>query len=197
MKHINFTSSILKATTIAFAVALAFGFAGINKAEAAASSSYIVDITGQGCGNNCAAFYQYLASQGISVTSTTNNNTSNNGSSTATTTPNTNPSNGISPYPYYTYKNFASTDAYYKATTSPMYNYVQYPTTTYAYYQNPGSKYDSYLAGEYPERFYVYYGQDAAKQLSKYKKASTPASSYSNKPSMGSNNLGFTLTSVK
>lgn len=203
MKYINITSKIAKVSTFALAIVLALGVSASNTAIAQ-SSTYIVDLNGNGCGNNCSDFYQYLAANGISVTSSTTNNTNsttNNGSTSANTgngntVPNT---SSASPYPYYTYTNFASTNSYYKATSSPILSVPQYPTTSYSYYQNPAAKYDSYLAGDYPDTHYIYYGKDATEQMAKYKKTYVPTSSTNttNRPSASNGNLGFTITSVK
>lgn len=186
------------------------------KVDAQAQSTYFVDVTGNGCGNNCADFSRFLTSNGISVTSTNNRNTStsntsnNNSTSTsATTTPPTTrpttPSTGYVQYPYYQYTNFPSTDAYYRAsTTKASTSYVQYPYYTYEYFQNPTSKQDSYLSGQYPESNYIYYGKDATEQMNKYKKTYTSTSSSNRYTTTGSNpmnsmnpNSGFTITSIQ
>jgi hypothetical protein len=235
----------LASTSLAamFAVAMAFGLVGVSKADAATTttttpgqSTYYVDVAGNGCGNNCADFYNYLAARGISV-GTNNSNTSNSsyngvptGSSNGTNSMNSAPvgQNGKAPstsyvqYPYQVYTPFASaatnsngangSGSAYGTTGANSYgangystngtsgsgtqmgtiNYVQYPYYAYNYFQDPSSKPDSYLSGTYSDPAYVYYGKDAATQMSKYKKASTPASSNAN----GSSGSGFTITSI-
>lgn len=193
------TFSILKAS---FIFALAFLFVCTGTEPVSAQTNYVVDLAGNGCGNNCADFYNYLASQGISVSNGTvnnQNNSSNNGSATGSQIGvGQTGQNGYVQYPYYQYTPFPSTDAYYRTNTSSYgstysnprgtnsINYVQYPYYQYSYFQNPGSKYDSYLAGTYPENYYVYYGKNASDQLAKYQKTNTASVTGS----------GFTITSV-
>ncbi len=200
---------IITNSAFILAIGFLFGVTGVAKVDAQAQSTYFVDITGNGCGNNCSDFYRYLTANGISVTSTNNQNTStsnNNGSttsgtSTATTTQPTTPSTSYVQYPYYQYTNFPSTDAYYRASTTKTTSYVQYPYYQYAYFQNPAAKYDSYLAGQYPESNYIYYGKDATEQMNKYKKTYTSTSSANRFATTGSGsmntNSGFTITSIQ
>ncbi len=210
MQKIQYISSkIITNSAFILAIGFLFGVTGITKVDAQAQSTYFVDITGNGCGNNCADFYRYLTANGISVTNTNNRNTStsnNNGSttsgtSTATTTRPTTPSTSYVQYPYYQYTNFPSTDAYYRASTTRTTSYVQYPYYTYAYFQNPASKPDSYLSGQYPESNYIYYGKDANEQMNKYKKTYTSTSSVnryaSTVPGTMNSNSGFTITSIQ
>ena len=206
----------IKTTSIALALVLTFGFFGVMKADAATQSTYFVDITGNGCGNNCADFYRYLAGQGITVSNTNNTNTSNttNGSTTNTTsTPGSvaNPTSYVQ-YPYQVYTPFGSTatSGSTMGNNSQMgtINYVQYPYYAYTYFQNPASKYDSYLSGQYPESTYIYYGKDATQQMNTYKKTytatgfgSTSGFTMTNSSLPGNYNYptgsGFTLTSVR
>ncbi len=194
----------MKTVAIVFAIAFTFGFVGVTKADAQATnqSTYFVDLTGNGCGNNCADFQNFLISNGIYTTSTNNQNTStsnnngttststNTGTGTTTATSTRSNSGGIPnyvQYPYQVYTNFASTDAYYRTqaaasnvyggTSSNSTGYVQYPYYGYTYFENPASKYDSYLTGSYPEYNYVYYNKDATEQMNKYKKTYTSQSS--------------------
>lgn len=210
---IKISLKFVSISAIAFVAVLLFGTHGVKTAEAATQSSYFVDITGNGCGNNCADFYKYLATQGISVSNTSNNtsnSTSNNNGSTArststASTPNSNPntarpSSNYVQYPYQIYTPFTAADLNrpasstntngYNSATGTI-NYVQYPYYMYSYFQDPTSKYDSYLSGQYPESTYIYYGKDATEQLNKYKKSSTSTST-ANK----SSNSGFTITSI-
>lgn len=228
MKNINniaskIASHIPTALAAMFAVAMVFGLAGTSTADAAATttgqSTYFVDVTGNGCGNNCADFYNYLAARGISVgTGTGNVNASystNNGVPVGSTNGTNSMSNvpvgqnGKAPstsyvqYPYQVYTPFAAAAAGTGAKTNSSgtnasgnqmgtINYVQYPYYAYNYFQDPASKPDSYLAGTYPESSYIYYGKDASTQMSKYKKTYTATSSGSN----GSSGSGFTITSI-
>lgn len=208
MQKIQYISSkIIVNSAFILAIGFLFGITGVAKVDAQAQSTYFVDITGNGCGNNCADFYRYLTANGISVTSTNNQNTStsnNNGSTTTgTSTINTNrpnPSANNIQYPNYQYTNFPSTDAYNRANSSTI-NYVQYPYYTYAYFQNPAAKPDAYLAGQYPEYYYVSYGKDATEQMNKYKRTYTSTSSTNryNSSTAGSMNTGsgFTITSIQ
>lgn len=173
----------------------AFGPAGAEKAYAAAST-YFVDLTGKGCGNNCADFNNFLAKNGISVTTTSNtnsNSTNPNGlNATATTGGNSTSGNGynngnnrngynVPTYPYQIYTNFPSTDAYYQKTATIGSNTGPYPYNIYNYFENPGPKYDPYTAnnGQYVDKYYVYYnGKSAADQLAKYQSSYTPSYNY-------------------
>jgi hypothetical protein len=199
-----------------FAVAMVFGLVGTAKVEAAAQSTYFVDVTGNGCGNNCSDFYNFLAGKGISVTSTNNTNTSNstnNGSTTSKTSTSTTPvgQNGRAPstsyvqYPYQVYTPFTTAGSTNGSTTTGnngtamgTINYVQYPYYAYQYFQNPSPKYDSYLSGQYPEYTYIYHGKDATEQMNKYKKTYTPTTSTNGftQTSGTSSGSGFTITSI-
>lgn len=203
------TFSILKASFI-FAVAFLCASTGVQSVSA--QTNYVVDLAGNGCGNNCADFYNYLASQGISISNTTTNNqnnSSNNGSTTGGQISNGQiGQTGYVQYPYYQYTPFPSTDAYYRNNTSSYgstysnsrgansINYVQYPYYQYSYFQNPAPKYDSYLAGTYPENYYVYYGKSASDQLAKYQKPSISNTSGSGFSTTNSSGSGFTITSI-
>lgn len=205
----SISTKIITNSAFILAIGFLFGVTGVAKVDAQAQSTYFVDITGNGCGNNCSDFYRYLTANGISVTSTNNQNTStsnNNGSTTSSTsTPSTTrpttPSTSYVQYPYYDYVNFASTNAYYKATSTKTTSYVQYPYYTFAYFENPAPKYDSYLSGQYPESHYVYYGKDATEQMNKYKKTYTPTGTSNRYATSGSGsinpNAGFTITSIQ
>lgn len=217
----------IKTTSIALAIAFTFGFVGVMKADAATQSTYFVDVTGNGCGNNCADFYKYLATQGITVSNTNTTNTSNttNGSTTRTTSTSGNvpvgqngqvPSTSYVQYPYQVYTPFGSnstttgSNGSTNGNNSQMgtINYVQYPYYAYTYFQNPTPKYDSYLSGQYQDSAYIYYGKDATQQMNTYKKTytstgigSTSGFTMTN-PSLPSNysypsGSGFTLTSVR
>lgn len=200
LTHIaSYSTSVLKATLF---LAIAFGLSGtvgIQKVDAA--SNYFVDLTGgNGCGNNCADFQNFLASNGISISSSTGGNSTN----TNTNGGNTNSSSGsatgtsASPYPYQTYTNFPSTNAFYQKIADYNKNYVAMPTQTYSYYQDPSSKPDSAASGQYPESYYVYYGKDASTQMSKYSKTYKPTVVANNTNSTnGSSNSGFTITSIR
>ncbi|MBP6974845.1 MAG: hypothetical protein KBB54_02775 [Candidatus Pacebacteria bacterium] len=211
-KLLNISIAIASIIAIAI-VAVTAGTAGMEKVEAAGESTYFVDITGNGCGNNCADFYRYLTANGISVTSTNNQNTStsntsntNNGSTTTATStrPTTAPTASTSipnyvQYPYQVYTNFPSTDAYRKATSTNSTNYVPYPYYGYSYFQNPAPKYDPATSGQYPEQVYIYHGTDATAQMNKYKKTYVPVSStngYSSNGLSASRDSGFTITSI-
>jgi hypothetical protein len=199
------SSKILSMSVVSIAIALAFGISGVEKTEAAEQTSYFVDVTGNGCGNNCADFYKYLATQGISITSTKNQNTStsnstsnNNGTTTratSTTQSTTRPATSYVQYPYQIYTPFASTTTAntngYTSATGTI-NYIQYPYYSYAYFQNPTPKVDSAASGQYPESVYVYHGKDATEQMNKYKKTYTSTST-ATKPGT---NSGFTITSI-
>lgn len=78
-------------------------------------STYIVDLTGQGCGNNCADFYQFLSSNGISLSSS---NSTGNG-----TNINTNTGTGTRPV-----------TATGTSTRPGSYQYVNYPYQVYTYF---------------------------------------------------------------
>jgi len=206
MQKIQYISSkIITNSAFILAIGFLFGVTGVAKVDAQAQSTYFVDITGNGCGNNCADFYRYLTANGISVTSTNNQNTStsntsnNNGSTTSSTTQPTTPTTSYVQYPYYQYTNFPSTDAYYRASTTKTTSYVQYPYYQYAYFQNPASQYDSYLSGQYPESNYIYYGKDATEQMNKYKKTYKATGSTNRSTTSGSinPNAGFTITSIQ
>lgn len=225
MQHITkITSKILSITptifTAMFAIALVFGLVGTAKVEAANQSTYVVDVTGNGCGNNCAAFYNYLAANGISVSSNNSNtsNSSNNGvpvtNKSSTSVPvgqnGKAPSTSYVQYPYQVYTPFSSnggtsgntnggTTTGSNGTTMGTINYVQYPYYAYQYFQNPAPKYDSYLSGQYPESNYVYYGKDATEQMNKYKKtytSTTSANSYLTNSAGSNGGSGFTITSI-
>lgn len=202
MQKIQYISSkIIVNSAFILAIGFLFGMTGATRVDAQAQSTYFVDITGNGCGNNCADFYRYLTANGISVTSTNNQNTSNNGSTTSGAGTSPIPSANNIQYPNYQYTNFPSTNAYYGASTSGTINYVQYPYYTYAYFQNPASKPDAYLAGQYPEYNYIYYGKDATEQMNKYKRTYTSTSSANRftatNPSSMNTNFGFTITSIQ
>ena len=201
MKNTSITS-ILKVTLF---LAIAFGLGGtidIQKTEAATSSNYFVDLTGgNGCGSNCTDFQNFLAANGITTTSSTGGNSSNtntNGGNTTGTGATTGSATGTSasPYPYQTYTNFPSTDAFYQKVADYNKNYTGMPTQTYSYYQDPSSKPDSAISGQYPESFYVYYGSDATTQMNKYAKTYKPTTPVNTNTASGSANSGFTITSI-
>jgi hypothetical protein len=171
-----------------FALFLAFSFLGVTKAHA---ETYLVNLDGsQGCGQYCDQLNAYLATQNTNSNSnsTSTSNTNNNGGQ-QTQSDTTN-------YPYQSYVNFPSTDAYYKtasnnggqATSSNGYNYVQYPYPIYNYFQNPNPA-QNMIGGvyqSYPTPMYTYYG---GKGTTNYAQPS---------PITPSNlNSGFILTSVR
>ena len=200
-KIASHSTSILKATLF---LAIAFGLSGsvgIQKTEAATSSNYFVDLTGgNGCGNNCTDFQNFLAANGITTTSSTGGNSSNTNTNGGNTTGTGTIASGTSasPYPYQTYTNFPSTNAFYQKIADYNKNYVSMPAQTYSYYQDPSAKPDSAASGQYPESYYVYYGTDATTQMGKYTKTYKPTVSANNTNSTnGSSNSGFTITSIR
>ena len=199
MQLINSTSFSIGKAVFIFSVAYMCALFGVQ--EASAQTNYVVDLSGNGCGNNCADFYNYLANQGVTI--------SNGNSNTQGNPVLTNSGTNSSQYPNYQYTPFPTTDAYYRNNTSAYgttyggnrtnagsgtYNYVQYPYYQYAYFKDPTPTYDSYLAGTYPERFYVYYGKSASDQLSKYQKPFTQVNVGTN--TGGTSTGGFTITSI-
>ena len=161
-------------------IAFMFGISGLSQAIAQTDSTYVLDLTGNGCGNNCSDFYQYLNQNGVSVSSVKNQNTS-----TSSTNGNTNtvPANTNAP---------ASSAT--RSTASNSTGYVQYPYYSYVYFQNPASATstrDTYNYVQYPEQVYVYYGKDVAEQMKPYSRART--SSYG---TSSNTNSGFTITSI-
>lgn len=198
--------NVLRMTAQASFIALALvigGFSTAGTAEAAATN-YVIDLSGKGCGNNCADFQNYLAANGVVISSGSNGNTN----TTVQPTTQSSSNKSISPYPYQIYTNFPSTDAYYRAmSATSTYNMPQtYPYQVYTYFQNPGPKYDPYAnnaytnpaqsaAGlsAYPMQYYVYNnGTSAATQLAKYPVAGATGSAYNYGTS---GNTGFVMTS--
>jgi hypothetical protein len=177
-----------------FALFIAFSFLGVTKANA---ETYLVNLSGsQGCGQYCNQLNEYLATQNTNSNSnsTSTSNTNNNGGQQTQSNPTT--------YPYQSYVNFPSTDAYYKtarnnggqATSSNGYNYVQYPYPMYNYFQNPNPYPSQNMTGgayqSYPTPMYTYYG--GKKMTTNY------AQNYSQPKTTTSNqNSGFILTSVR
>ncbi|MCF7864975.1 MAG: hypothetical protein K9M11_00515 [Candidatus Pacebacteria bacterium] len=185
MKNIvKITSKILSITPTAlatmFAIALVFGLVGTTQVEAAAQSTYFVDITGNGCGNNCSDFYKYLTANGISV-GTNNTNTSN-----------------------YTNNGASTSNAGYSVPVGqngkvPSSNYTQFPYQIYTPFASANTNYQPYVPVQYPEYIYIPYGKDATEQMNKYKKTYTSTASagaYSPNSSASNGNSGFTITSI-
>ncbi len=178
------TLNILKHIAIV-AFSFVVMFIGAAKAEAA-STTYIIDTTGQGCGNQCAELYRYLAQ--INANNNTGTSTNGTGTSTATTTQ-------PQQYPYQIYKNFSSTDDYYRSVASSSSKTGPYPYQMFSYFQNPAPKYDPYLTGQHPEQFYTYYGKSASAQLAKYQKPAQAQNAYANQYNDPSR--GFSMTSIR
>ena len=198
LTHIaSYSTSVLKATLF---LAIAFGLSGtvgIQKTEAA--TNYFVDLTGgNGCGNNCADFQNFLSANGVTISSSTGGNSSNTNTNGGSTNGSSTSGTSASPYPYQTYTNFPSTNAFYQKVADYNKNYVSMPAQTYSYYQDPSSKPDSAAFGQYPESFYVYYGIDSSKQMNKYAKTYKPAAStYNTNSAYTPVNSGFTITSIR
>ncbi len=172
-----------------FALFIAFGFFSVAEVKA---ETYMVNLDGsQGCGQYCDQLNAYLATQNTNTDSTSSVSSNGNtgygqqaqGNSTS--------------YPYQSYVNFPSTDAYYKsnAAANPQskntngYNYVQYPYPMYSYFVNPNPNPSQNTSNgvyqSYPTPIYTYYGNKSS------------STAYTQPKTTINPNSGFVLTSIR
>jgi hypothetical protein len=168
-----------------FALFIAFSLIGVTQAHA---ETYLVNLDGStGCGQYCNQLNQYLGTQN------TNNNS--NSTSTSGTNGTGQQTQDSTNYPYQVYKNFPSTDAYYKSsqgTSGNGYNYVQYPYPMYNYFQNPNPNPSTSTSNgqyqSYPTPIYNYYGKTSSVNYNQAPRTKTTPTNP---------NTGFVLTSIR
>jgi hypothetical protein len=193
---------IVKNSAFIVVLALVFSSVGIVEAEAKTESTYIVDLTGNGCGADCAEFYQYLISNGISLTTTNNQNTNVSVPINTNTASSTNTSNSIAtttvqsntasstyvPYQYYQYVTPPST-------STGSSSYVPYQYYQYATPQSTNIAPSTYV----PYQEYVYFQKPTSKSA-----LNTSSNSVSNSPIQNNTTIqktinpdsGFTITAI-
>ncbi|HEY1037503.1 MAG TPA: hypothetical protein VGE62_02875 [Candidatus Paceibacterota bacterium] len=151
MKNLLISTTMIKSAIFyATATFIVFGaYFAAPIATQAATTTYVVDITGNGCGAYCAELEAYLASINANANGSSTNNNVN-----ASTTQQQN----ALPAPL-SYQYSSSTLAYYKNNQSPAATSSLYKYPTYSYFRNPNmgstSQYGYY---QYPTQQYVYYG---------------------------------------
>ncbi len=208
IKNIIF-SVVSTALMLVLAFALAFSHAG--KAEAT-SSTYLVDTTGNGCGNGCAELYAYLntlnANNNASSTTNTNNSNSTGGTASTGSTPTSTGNTTSVPYGSYVQNPYQIYSYWQKATSTALTTstpYVQNPYQIYNTYQ-PSYGYSSgstnypgstYSPGYYPQPVYVTYGssKSASAQINQYKQ-NNPYSYGGTNYATGTNAGGFVITKI-
>lgn len=206
-------------TALMLALAFALAFSNAGKAEAT-SSTYLIDTTGNGCGNGCSELYAYLntlnANNNASSTTNTNNSNSTGGTTSTSSTPTSTGGTTSVPYGSYVQNPYQIYSYWQKATsTTPTTSttpYVQNPYQIYNTYQ-PSYGYSSgstntagstsYNPGYYPQPVYVTYGssKSASAQINQYKQTSPYGynSSYGANYGAGTssgNGSGFVITSI-
>ncbi len=188
---------------LVFMVGMAMTFFNSSKADAE-STTYIVDTTGNGCGNSCAELYAYLETinSNNNASSTTNTNNSNSGSGSSTSTAPTNNAGGSTaydnyvqyPYQIYSYWQPVATST----TNTGLTNYTKYPYQVYNTYKP--SYTSSSNSAYYPQPVYVTYNSDksASSQVNQYKQ--TSAYGYNSYGTASTGNTsgtgGFVITSI-
>lgn len=165
--------------TYSVAVAIVL-IAFFSATTAEAGTTYVLDLTGNGCGGQCAQLQEYLNSLNTGNSNSNNNSTSTNGTSTSTSTTTSttststsgtyNPGYTYTPAPNLQYNYSPSTLSYYKNSqtgagtgTAPgaVSAVGKYPA--YTYFRNPAdSYYGSQTQNPYPPQQYVYYGSAGA-----------------------------------
>lgn len=134
---------MIKSTFIyAGAVLIVFG-AYFSTPITASAATYLIDLSGNGCGSQCAELQEYLNSL--------NSNSNSNSSSTSSTDANGSGDQATVPtYPNLQYQYSSSTLAYYQRNQQPTTsNLYAYPT--YSYFANPAGAYpSSYPGTAYP-----------------------------------------------